>query len=322
MTNRILKHLETIIETGSVLAASRRLFVSQPALSQYIKRLENEYGITIFDRQTSPWSLTQEGQELLEAQKRIDEIDRECRQRFTDRRNLKIGEIRVASTAYRTATLLNPVLSHFKKENPEIVVRIVEGNTTEVLELVEAGHADCGVAISSLVPDTLDHIRIYSEEVLIGLPADHPYVRAHPKPLDRLDTLKLSKIKGTPFIIMKSGQVFHEYFYQLCRDNKIELPVTLETQSILTVPALISTGIGAALIPSTILEDCLKRNIAVYRPTPSFPPNNVSLAWKRNRYRSHATQKFIQRTLELLEPDNATEATVFSDGLIDQAAKT
>lgn len=44
MANRILKHLEAIIETGSILAASRRLFVSQPSLSQYIKRLEEKKG--------------------------------------------------------------------------------------------------------------------------------------------------------------------------------------------------------------------------------------------------------------------------------------
>ena len=266
MANRILKHLEAIIETGSILAASRRLFVSQPSLSQYVKRLEEEYEITIFDRQTSPWTLTQEGRELIEAQRQIDEIERECRQRFADRRALKTGDLRIGSTAYRTATLLNPVLSRFKKENPGIVVRIEEGNTAEVLAMIESGRVDCGIVIYSMVPGSLDHVQIYSEEVLIGLPGDHPYVKSHPKPPARFDPLDLSDIPDTPFIIMKMGQAFHEYFYQLCQLNKAKTPVTLETQSILTVPALISTGIGAALIPSTIIEDCLAREIAIYRP--------------------------------------------------------
>lgn len=55
MRNLILHHLEAIIESGSVIGACRRLFLSQPALSQYIKRLEAEYGIVIFDRSVSPW---------------------------------------------------------------------------------------------------------------------------------------------------------------------------------------------------------------------------------------------------------------------------
>ena len=112
--NNILKHLEAILETGSIAAASRRLFLSQPALSQYVKRLETEYEIEIFDRSQIPWQLTQEGEKLLESQRQIARIDRECRQFFADRRRLKIGEIRIGSTAYRTATILNPVLSAFK----------------------------------------------------------------------------------------------------------------------------------------------------------------------------------------------------------------
>lgn len=300
MANRILRHLEAIIETGSVLAASRRLFISQPSLSQYVKRLEEDYGITIFNRMTTPWTLTEEGRQLIEAQRRIEEIERECRQRFEDKRDLKTGEIRIASTAYRTATLLNPVLFHFMKEHPGIVIRIEEGNTAEVMNLIEAGRADCGVAISSMVPDSLDHIRVYTEEVLLGLPGDHPYVRSHPKPRDRFDCLRLGDITGTPFIIMKSGQAFHEYFYQICEEEHESFPVTLEAQSILTVPAMIATGIGAALIPSTIVRECLARDIAIYRPAATLPANDVSIAWKRNRYQSHATKKFIERAIEIL----------------------
>ena len=82
MANRILKHLEAILETGSVLAASRRLYVSQPSLSQFVRRVEQDYGITIFDRQTTPWQLTEDGKTLLGAQRQMAEIERECRQRF------------------------------------------------------------------------------------------------------------------------------------------------------------------------------------------------------------------------------------------------
>lgn len=304
MANRILKHLEAILETGSVLAASRRLYVSQPSLSQFVRRVEQDYGITIFDRQTTPWQLTEDGKTLLGAQRQMAEIERECRQRFADCRELKSGEIRIASTAYRTATLLNPVLSVFKQENPDILVRIEEGNTAEVLNIIESGHVDCGVVISSMVPESLEHVQVYSESVLIGLPGDHPYVKAHPKPPERFDPLNLRNIAGTPFIIMKSGQAFHDYFYEICRANDAELPVTLETQSILTVPALISTGIGAALVPSTIVQDCLARGIAVYSPQPPFHANDVSIAWKKGRYRSHAARRFVARALELLGPGN------------------
>lgn len=74
MRNLILHHLEAIIESGSVIGACRRLFLSQPALSQYIKRLEAEYGIVIFDRSVSPWKLTEEGEHLLETQRKYNSL--------------------------------------------------------------------------------------------------------------------------------------------------------------------------------------------------------------------------------------------------------
>ena len=86
MRNLILHHLEAIIESGSVIGACRRLFLSQPALSQYIKRLEAEYGIVIFDRSVSPWKLTEEGEHLLETQRKIQQLDEECRQFFRSKR--------------------------------------------------------------------------------------------------------------------------------------------------------------------------------------------------------------------------------------------
>ena len=160
MRNLILHHLEAIIESGSVIGACRRLFLSQPALSQYIKRLEAEYGIVIFDRSVSPWKLTEEGEHLLETQRKIQQLDEECRQFFRDRKGLKSGTVRIGSTAYRTATILNPILSVYKKQYPNVIVRIEEGTTQEVAEFADNGKVDCSFVISSMVPSSLESVEI------------------------------------------------------------------------------------------------------------------------------------------------------------------
>lgn len=118
MSDHLLKSLEAVFEAGSVALASRRLFVSQPALSQYIRRVERDYGITVFDRSASPWRLTPEGERLLETRRRMAALDESCRQYFADRRGLRTGTLRIGSTAYRTATLLNPVLAVVIRASP------------------------------------------------------------------------------------------------------------------------------------------------------------------------------------------------------------
>ena len=162
MRNLILHHLEAIIESGSVIGACRRLFLSQPALSQYIKRLEAEYGIVIFDRSVSPWKLTEEGEHLLETQRKIQQLDEECRQFFRDRKGLKSGTVRIGSTAYRTATILNPILSVYKKQYPNVIVRIEEGTTQEVAEFADNGKVDCSFVISS-ISDIISFIGLFTD---------------------------------------------------------------------------------------------------------------------------------------------------------------
>ncbi len=298
--NKILVHLEAIIETKSILAASRKLYVSQPSLSQYVKRLENDYGIVIFDRTSNPWKLTAEGEKLLQAQRQIEAIERECRQYFADRKGLKTGEIVIGSTQYRTVTLLNPILSVFKSRYPGITVRIEEGTTLEAAQLAESGRVDCALVITQMVPNTLDQVPIYNETVLVGLPPMHPYVAQHKPGADGVyPKIQITELKDTPFIIMKQGQVFHNYFEHLCEKYQLNLPIALETQSILTVPALVGNGIGAALIPSTIVQDCERRRVALYSIGRDLPINEVSIAWKRDRYQSYATKGFIETAVEV-----------------------
>ena len=63
---------------------------------------------------------------------------------------------------------------------------------------------------------------------------------------------------------MKRGQIFNQYYYDLCQKHRVPPQVVLETQSILTVPALISANVGAALVPSTIADDCMARNVRLF----------------------------------------------------------
>lgn len=308
--NNILKHLEAILEAGSVAAASRRLFLSQPALSQYVKRIEADYEIEVFDRSQTPWQLTTEGRKLLESQRQMERIDRECRQFFADRRGLKTGEIRIGSTAYRTATILNPVLSAFKREHPDIMVKIEEGTTAHIADLAAIGEVDCAFVITEMAPPALEKRPIYSETVLVGLPAQHPYVKVHPTekkaPFPSID---FKALDGTPFIIMHRGQIFHHYYERLCEKFRVHLPVALVTQSILTVPALVATGVGGALIPSTIAEDCFTKEVALYSLGDSLPENQVSLAWKRGRYLSHAARAFIDIAVKVMASEGQRKKT-------------
>ena len=111
-------HIEAILESGSIRSASRRLFVSQPSLSQYVKRLEDTLGCPIFDRSKSPWTLTEEGKYFVETERRIDAIEEERKHYYEDRRDVKSGEVVIGSTQNRTVAVLTHILPAFRREAP------------------------------------------------------------------------------------------------------------------------------------------------------------------------------------------------------------
>ena len=295
--NSVLRHIKAVLETGSVAGASRKIFVSQPAISQFIHRLEQEYGITIFDRSTSPWTLTEEGAYLVQCQERMESIDRECRLYFSERNNLKTGEIIIGSTAYRTATLLNPVLAVFKKRYPNIIVKIMEGTTEEIIDFTRERAVDCCFGITSMLTNDLESIRVFRENVLIAVSAEMSCVVREKRSVrqgNEFPLIEEASLDGIPFIIMKRGQVFHTYFETLREKFNLNLPIALETQSILTVPALIATGIGCALVPSTIIPDCADSNLKLFEIADIIPPNDVSIAWIKGKPLRQTTKAFIE----------------------------
>lgn len=102
---------------------------------------------------------------------------------------------------------------------------------------------------------------------------------------------------------MKPGQMFHAYFRRLCDAYRFEMPVALETQSILTVPSMVSAGIGAALVPNTLAPLCGEKHVPLYSLGTVLPANEVSIVWKKGRYRSRAVKRFAEMAVQRLRSE-------------------
>ena len=301
MRSRILHHLEAILKIGSIAEVSRQYFIAQPSLSQFVKRLEEEHRITIFDRSQSPWVLTPEGRYFLETERRIDAIRREREQYLEDLQGGAAGELLIGSTPYRSETILSRILPEFARRFPKIQLRITEGTTKGIADAVASGAVDCGFVVSPMVTSELDSVVVTHEAVWVALPLTHPLARNQPHPVQfPLPEISFALLRDTPFIIMKPGQAFHNYFESLCRKFSIEPRVTLETQSITTVPALVAAGVGAALVPETIKEQLLSLPLALFSLGSELHESRLCLVKKHGRYVSTPTKLFYRTVTEVL----------------------
>lgn len=303
MSEKTLRYLEAIAQTGSISGASRRLFIAPPSLSQFVKRLEEDNGIVLFDRSSAPWRLTSEGRYFLECEKRMEAIRRERRQYIEDLRGGLSGELRIGSTQYRSETLLSRILPVFAERYPGIRVRITELTTQGLVSAAASGEVDCAFVISRMMTRELAGVEVFKENVLLALPMKAAAAACAEKSPSRrppFPRFRFSDAAELPFIIMKSGQVFREYFESLCERYDVKPPVALETQSILTVPALVSAGLGAALVPDTMCPRLVHEKVALFSLGEDLPINALSLVRKRDKYVSRACQLFFETAYEVL----------------------
>ena len=209
--NHNYEYFLTIAEVGNLTKAAQILYTTQPALSQYLKRLEKSLGVELFDRSTSPLKLTFTGERYYRHVLQLQKMDKELLKEFHDIKNDICGRLRLGIALWRGACLLPEVYPEFHEKYPGIEIELFEGRSNQL----EAAllHDNIYLAVMNL-PHNLNYgkltcEKIIEEPILLAAPTTHPaiqellqnckYHNFYPiAPIDILTQL--------PLIITKPGQ--------------------------------------------------------------------------------------------------------------------
>lgn len=191
MYSRDIEYVLAIYEQGGFTRAAEKLFLTQPALSRYLSTLEKRLGEQIFDRSTSPLSLTPYGQAYIEAAAKIRNIQRGLEARQMDLYELRFGRIRLGIPSIRGEHYLPVLLPAFRALYPNIEFEIEVGNSSYLEECVLKGKVDFIIVTSPLKIDAGElHAEVITTEPLSILtppgllphrdnPYTFEYLRAH-----------------------------------------------------------------------------------------------------------------------------------------------
>lgn len=187
MNMTLLTTFRAVVEAGSFTQAARETFVTQPAISQHIRALEDQLGVTLFVRHGPRIHLTAEGETLWWHTKAIMKTVEEAEFALRELSALKRGRLRIGATNYM-AYLLPPVLMEFKRRHPLVQITVRFHNSAEVVRMVESGAVDIGFAGAAVdAPTCLGVTPIHVERLALVAPPNHPlagYGRIMPKDLE------------------------------------------------------------------------------------------------------------------------------------------
>ena len=149
MLNNNLRMFITAAELESLTEAAKKLYVSQPAISQAIRKLEEELNVKLFIRnKRSSLKLTDAGRDILSLAYKMADLENKLYQRAYEENHLMGGMIRIASVPLGVSLILSHVLPIFKKQFPEVQVELLEGTPFEVKNMVLNFQADIGITTS------------------------------------------------------------------------------------------------------------------------------------------------------------------------------
>jgi len=154
--------------------AAKHLFISQPSLSQCIKKIEGELGMQIFDRSKSPLQLTEAGRIYIEAAHKMKDLHQDLLRQVDDLSELRSGQVKIGSSRTRSVCILADAIASFHQRYPNIRITLVEGSTARLREHVQQGHVDFALLYEPLPASAFNTVPLMEERVFMAVPPPSP----------------------------------------------------------------------------------------------------------------------------------------------------
>lgn len=228
MNTKHAQYMLTILQEGSITAAARKLYVSQPSLSQMVKLVESNLGMPIFNRGTDPITLTYAGQKYMEAARQILTINTNLQKEINEIHNEDYGTIRLGIPVQRAMQVLPYVLPKFIQKYPHVEIEIAEHGSATIESLVIEGAVDFACLTTSPRHEELEYILVENEDVVLLTGKDSDIAKRIPAgtPID------ITEAKDEMFINIREGHSVRKTQDLLFVRKNMHPKILLETMSI------------------------------------------------------------------------------------------
>jgi LysR family transcriptional regulator, hydrogen peroxide-inducible genes activator len=237
-----LRYFVTVVREGTFTRAAERLYLTQPSLSEQIRKLEAELGSPLFERLGRSLALTSAGEAFLPHAERILFEVEQARLRIQEVRGLRRGRLSIGVLPSPAARLLPRFLAEFRHQYPDIEVALREENVSAHFEeMVHDGALDLAIIrLPTRRPD-LESRHLLREPMVLVLPPGHR--------LSGKRAVGLAELAQEPFVAMKAGYGLRELLEAVCEKAGFEPRIGVETSQLGSVVGLVLAGVGVTVLP-------------------------------------------------------------------------
>ena len=283
MNTKQFQYMLVLAREGSFSRAAEVLNITQPSLSQYIKKIEKEIGMELFDRTNGEVRLTKAGQVYLDAGRKILDIELQMENAFSDLAGNKAGSLIIGAAPYRTAGMLPEIAAKFKKVYPGICLIVREGTTAELSEGMEHGEYDLAITLLPVEARLFQWDKVMEEELVLAVPREYPDFRGEQLFGRKYPAIEASELDGKSMVMLTETQYMQRQLDNLLAEYKIHVQTAAVVKSLGAQIEMVKAGIGVALMPSGIERFCSKGDVRFYSLKQNLPKREVVLMWRREQ---------------------------------------
>jgi len=307
MNLRDLKYLVAVADTHHFGQAAERCFVSQPTLSGQIKKLEEELGVTLFERTKRSVETTHLGDAIVAQARKVLEQANALRQLAQSYQDPLVGPLRMGAIPTLSPYLMPLILKPLRKQYPQIKLVLTEELTDTLLTRLGKHEIDAALLATPVEDPNFESIPIFDEPFWLVHPRSHP--------LSEKKKIIQADLDGTDLLLLAEGHCLAEQAMEVChmqeRDVQSDM-ADLRAASLETLLQMVAAGFGSTLLPALALKTASARDRNLVARQLQLPDTfrRVSLVYRRTFPRRQALEAFAGVVLESLpdtvHPLNAT----------------
>ncbi|MBE6050876.1 MAG: LysR family transcriptional regulator [Clostridium sp.] len=279
-----LKYFVTIVEEGNISAAAKKLHISQPPLSSQIKLLEKELNLKLMERGPRTITLTRAGKLLYKRAKNILDLTETTKKELEDLENGLEGNFALGTNSSSGSVLLTKRMIEFHKTCPRVNFQIHEGNTYELLELLNSGIIEVAIVRTPFKMDNVKGFFLEEEPMVAVMSKDDEWNF-------QKESLKLNDIEGKPIITYRR---LKDIIISSCSKEGFKPNIFCENDDARTSLMWARAGLGIAIVPKSALNLIGSEGLKYKFIDNDDLKTRIGAVWRKDRYLSAIASSFVE----------------------------
>lgn len=289
-----LKYFVSIVEEGNITKASYKLHISQPPLSNQLKLLENELGVKLLERGSRNVRLTDAGNLLYKRSKSIIKMFDSTIREIDDLKNGIEGMLKIGTVSTSNQFFSDNIISKYSKIYPKVKFELYEGNTYEVVQMIEKGVVEIGIVRTPFNTEDYNCIHLRKEPMVAVVGENYNIFNN-----ENGYKITLEEIDKNPIIIYRR---YENLIKSTFHKKGIEPNVYCLSDDSRTTLSWAQAGLGVGIVPKSVIN-LENKNIKIYEIQEEVLQSEIMAIYKDNRYLS-ANARNLLNLLENIDIEN------------------